>query len=642
MTVRTLIAALYILFLAANPAYADPFSIGATVVTGILGISASAAVLTTVGTLLLAGANFALQTALAPDSPGFDPGEFKNTFIASDGPEIRAVGRARIKGARFFGNTSGFRTFRGQLICKGPIDGIEAYYVGGREVVINQETGAAESPPWSTATTTYLYIKSKIGDGTELAWEELKEAFPDLWTDNHRVRGVGQLLIEFFSPGVSSSRFLRLYGSPGVRDDVEVLGRWSLVFDPRDNGYRWTENGILNAAHMLAGFPSTKSYDSTYTTATGFQLDLDSVELSDIDWDDIAIQADKADELVDTLTGQEPRARASGVWGAAGASRLEVMTSMLTSIGADIYETDEGKISIRLLEANPEIDILFEARHLHDEQVSIKYGREGVERPNTLVLKYYSPEREYEMTEVPLRREDGTRLEWSYVQSEIDAYGIQEFPVDLPFCTSASQAQRIGYRLFALARANAGSAMFNMSGLATWGHRVISINFPDHPQLQEGNKLHIEPPRPDFENGTVEVQFIVDPQNPDYDPQLHEGIAPDNLPEQQFESDLDQPAVPSEYALVKYIGGAHELRLGYAGVTGASGSEANYRTFADGINNPWQSMEEDGTDYASEQTGNIVGENIEFRVRMFNSSDEVSYFSDHLVVENIQISNTAP
>ena len=538
------------------------------------------------------------------------------------------MGRVRLGGLFFFRNTVGSDTYRGVAQCRGPIDAIENYFIGQREVVVDQITGECTSPPWATTTQSYLFIKNKIGDGTETAWTELITAFPTLWTADHRVRGIAQLLVQFVSPGISSSRFLRLYGSTGVREQIETVVRAELVYDPRDvtqdiadpTTYKWTKNGVLNALHMLRSFPS--------------------IEDADIDFEDIKLEADKADVLVSTRSGLQPRATASGVWAAEGKTRNDIMLSMLNSIGADIFDTESGLITIKLLDDDPENELTFNDNHV--SSIRYKYGPDSVERPNVCRVKYYSPERNYELSELLLVQDDGsTPLAWSLYQDEIDAVGEQPFDLELPFCDSAAQAQRIARRLFSIARADTGVATFNMAGLAAWGARVVTFNYADIPSL-DGNKALIGTPRVDDSEGQVEIPFIVNPDLPTWIPATDEALPPEDIPEIQFESELEQPNPPSQTGLVKYIGGGYEVRLRAAGVTGAVGMEANYRLQVGGLDGPWLSMVEDGVRFAYQPVSNLTGEQVDFRVRMFNASDEVSYFSDIVTEGAIGIDNTKP
>ena len=627
-----------------DKANAEPVSLGSAIGLALFsagvpvaGFTATTALI--VGNIVIGAATIGAQLLLGQQSSPnpVDPGQFKQNYENPEGPEIRAVGRVRLGGLFFFRNTSGAYTYRLIAQCRGPIDAIEEYYVGGREIVVNQSNGVVESPPWANAGVgnEYLTVENKIGDGTETAWPDVITAFPQLWTSDHRARGIAQIKAVFRSPGINTETYLSLFGSPGVRDQIETVIRAELIYDPREASHdiddnttwEWSDNGILCAAHILRSFASIAD--------------------SEIDWDDIETEADKADVLVATKDGTERRARASGSWQADGESRGKIMEAMLDSIGAEITESEAGLIRIRLVDDNRPSELTYTSKHITG--IRLKYGLESVERPNVCRLWYYSPERDFDVAELPLVEDDGeTPIGWSRYQDEIDRVGEQPFELRLPFCPSASQAQRIARRRFLLERADRGIANSNMAGVACWGMRVVDLPFPD---IAPGGgdlsqKCLIGTPRVDDEAAEVEIPFIVQPTIAAWVPATDEADSLPDVPQIEFESDLDKPTSPSGVALVQYADNSYELRMLFTPVTGTSTAEANYRTFRD--NDPnlpsvWISMQEIGDNFGWASVGDILGDRIDTRVRMVGaSSDVLSYFSDVLRVSSLAIDNTAP
>src|SRR5690606_13025369 len=194
------------------------------------------------------------------------------------------------------------------------------------------------------------------------------------------------------------------------------------------------------------------------------------------------------------------RARCWGVWPSEH-PRGEVMQQVLDSIGAEVVLSDEGKIRIRLIDDNPVSEMEFPSRHILE--LNWKSGPEAVERPNVCRVSYYSPEQGYDMGEINM-----SGIAWARVQEEIDRYGEKIFDVELPFCPSASQAQRIARRLFLQARADAGSIRTNMAGLAAWG--VVYANVVDD-DAEETMLTRFASPRIDDEQGQVDIPYIVWP-----------------------------------------------------------------------------------------------------------------------------------
>ncbi|WP_353641313.1 phage tail protein [Mesorhizobium sp. WSM2239] len=622
---RKLLLANICLPLAAMPAAADPVSIGSFVISSLLSIGAGgilpAVSAAAIGNAVIGAAivGASLLSSVLGSAPKINPGDFKSTFETGDSAEIRGVGRTRVGGLKAFGNTAG-GTRRFRLIChtRGKVTAVEEHYLGGREVTVESD-GAVSSPPWARSGGSWCFIKSKVGDGTETAWDDLLTYFPVLWTVDHRVRGIAQSLVQYISPGIADDKFTKLYqqGPP----DYERVQRNEPVYDPREVGqdaedegtWAYEDNGPLCAAHILRSYPS--------------------LAVADFDYDGIAAQATLGDTLVATKTGTEPRSRCWGMW-ASETPRGDVMDQVLKSIGAEIVATDDNTFNIRLIDDVRTPEITFTAKHIIDLQW--RSGPESVERPNICRVKYYSPERNYEMTEIDL-----TGIAWARNQDEIDRVGEQIMDVDLPFCPSASQAQRIARRLFALARADAGIVTTNFAGLAAWGLTVADIELPD---LDVTETCAIGTPRVNDDEGTVEIPFVVWPVLTPWNPAVDEAAAPPEVPEMTYESELDTPVAPSEASVVQYADLSYETRVKFTGVDGGSIAEAVYRTYTGGEPDAYSSMTEYGgtTTWYAYAAVDTTGEKVDFKCRFFTSDDEGSYFSPLLTIDPMAIDNTAP
>ena len=600
-------------------AHADPVSIIATAIHGFL-LSSTAIAATAAGVIATVAANVIVGGALLGLSllgrqratGAVNPSDAKSTFETSEGSVIEGLGRVRVGGMKAFGNTDGSTRWR--LVCRlqGQIDAVEEYFVGGRSVTV-EANGEVSSPPWARPGGSWMSIVDKVGTGAETAWGALTAAFPSLWTSSHRVRGIAQSLITYLNPGLSKPKYLTLYQS-GV-PDTEWLVRAARVYDPFDefsdpdvpSTWNWSENGILNAVHVLRRDPAFTS--------------------DRFDWSLITMQAVKANQSVATKTGVEKRARCWGMWAWEGA-RKDTMEDVLRSIGAEIRLTDKGKIWIELIDDDPVSEIAFTPRDIID--LDWVCGPEAVERPNICRIKYYSPERNYEMADI-----DMTGIAWARVDSEVTRYGPKYFDVELPFCPSASQAQRTARRLFGLARGDTGVAVTNMAGLAAWGRYYGELELPD---LGDVERVRFMPPRIDDARGAVEIPFAIWPALSPWNPSVDEADAPDVIPDLAYEGGLDQPAAPTAAVQITYPGGAKEMRNGYTlpAIT-HDVIEANYRVYSDDLPGAWLSMTEEQT--CAYVAGDLVGSRIDARVRIFNQ-DDGSPFSP--ILDAIVVVDNAP
>lgn len=602
-------------------AAADPISIGSFVISAFLstgmGALLPAVSAALIGNVVLGAAIVGLSIAQSAmmKKPTIHPQEFRSVFKGqNDASELRAIGRVRIGGMVAFGNTNGLNRYR--LIChtKGLWTATEEHLLGGREVTV-EDNGDVSSPPYARQSGTYVTVNSKLGDGSETAWPALVSEFSELWTSAHRVRGIHQSLVKYISPGMNSETAIKrhqlLYQSG--EPPYEKVGRAEPIYDPRVGGqsstnaatWAWSDNAILGAAHILRTFPSIAATDLDYTA--------------------IATAATAADASVATLDGTEVRARAWGIW-TSESSRGDIMEQVLSSIGGEIVPTDDNKYAIRLVDDDPAAEITFYEQHVVD--IDYASGPESVQRPNVCRIKYYCPERNYDFADIDL-----TGIAWARVQDEIDRVGEQIEQIELPFCPSASQAQRIGRLLFALKRADAGIMKLNYAGVAAWGLTVASLPFPNvgADGATVWKKCAIGSPRINDGDGTVDLPFVVWPELEAWNPATMEAPAPDPIPDLQYPSDLDTPAAPAEYAQVIYPGGARELRIRFAGVTGGTIAEATRRNYSGANPNPWASMTEylghGGSNWYAYAGVDWEGDDADFRVRFFNSAEEGSYWS---------------
>ncbi len=591
-------------------AQADPVTIGTALATGIGSLFGAASAGTTVlatiagsaitvgqavGAALSLGASLGLSLLGARRGrQPVNPAETKSNFSTAEGPELRAVGRVMLGGLKLFGNTQTLTSYRLIAHCRGPIDGVEAHFLGNREVIV-EPNGEVSSPPYTRPGGSYVTIRHRDGAGDPPAWSQLQTAFPSLWTAAHRVRGVAQTLVEYLSPGIDKPKWSAMY--QGGFPEYQVEARGERVYDPRTGATVWSDNGILVALHVALSAPE--------------------LSLADFDLPLIAAEATRADAPVATLTGTEPRARAWGVF-SSEETRSDTLTAVLQSIGAEQVWTLAGKIGFRLIDDDRPAEATIAERDI--VSLALNSGPESVERPNRLVLRYYSPERRYEMAEIDL-----SGAAWARDQGEIDRTGKRELTIDLRFCPSASQAQRIARRLFALARADGGLLKTNLAGLAAWNARTLGIVSAFGPMTVE-----TDPPRNDDAAGLVEFPFRELPALGPWTPALHEVAAPSPLPDLDYQAEIAPPAPATAAVVVTYPDASVETRFGWPDPGAAFVVEASYRLFSGGNPLPPVGMSEyrasSGVSMGHLPVS-LAGQATQVRLRLFNDKEEGSHWS---------------
>ncbi len=606
------VGAVAICLFSATPAAADPASLGALIVAGINAIAGAgtlSATATVVGTLTVAQAFGLAATvgllalaSLGPKGVSASSANAKETFKSDAMAETIVIGRARVGGLQAYGNTAGLDRYR--LIChaKGELTAIESHWLGGREVIV-EEDGAVSSPPWAILGTSWAHVWNKAGTDDEVSWDQLMTAFPETWTADHRCRGIAQSLVKFISPGVTEPKFLKLYSS-GV-PAYETVRRSRVCYDPRTGGYAWTDNGIIQTLAVALMAPE--------------------VTLDDFDLADLAIECDKADALVATLTGFEKRCRAWGVL-SSETKRGDALKQMLESTGCEMVWIGE-KQSIRLIEDARPSEVTVSPRAIVDYSAA---GPEAVERPNICVIRYYSPERNFSVSEI-----DMTGIGWARIDEEIERFGPKELAVELPFCPSASQAQRIARRLFAEARSETWPVTTNLAGLAAWGCSVISVPIADLDETIHGIVRRIEI---DDAGATVSLSLTAVPILADWDPATMEAAAPEQIPEIPVASALPTPDAPSAAVEIVYPDSSRELRVVYDTTGEIDAAEATYRSYDGELPTTWRSMIEHGSggllgggfglEWASDTLADsLIGVTIDARVRIFAGDDGSNWSS---------------
>jgi hypothetical protein len=611
---------------------ADPISIGNLVITGLISVGAPSAVLLSpalVGGLATAAASIGLSLLTQRGPGSIDPGQAKEEIQAEETSELRAIGTVRVTGALNYGNNNHPNLYRHMLHLKGPIDRVVTPYVNEREVIMDSSDRVL-SPPWTDFNTdgsisqNYLTLQNKIGDGTETAYSELIAAFPDVWTSAHKAQGIFQTLVSTVSPGTASAKYLKLFGS-SQNPKVSYVVRASLLYNPEldsthtggsgshrtddESTWEWSDNGILGALNILMQYPEFRD------------------EL--IDWELQIAEVQAADVLVSTKTGTEKRSRISGVW-PSESNRGDVLKQVMDSVGCELVTSSAGKYYFKLIDDTPTSQVTFTEADYYD--IEWQSGPKAIERPNTCQVKYYSPERDYEMSEIDL-----TGISWATIDDEVDRWGEKVLSIDLPFCPSASQAQRIARRIFSWARADAGTVITNLSGMAAFGCQYGTL------EIMGDNELcKITSPRCNDLDGEVDIAFISLPTLAAWDTSTDEADAPEPYAVQEDDTALDTPDAPTSVFSVTYEDASSELRTVYSSVSGATGYLAAYALLnVSGERDAYVPMTRYADTLISYSAGDFVGDNLEVKVQVFDN-DGSSNFSASLVETSVSVNTTAP
>ena len=151
-------------------------------------------------------------------------------------PRRRAYGRVKVGGVYYFlrNRTVGsgdFYLFEGIMLLSGESDAYEAHWLGEDEVTVDVD-GNITAPPHlvkSGSPSSWVQIYKRHGLNSSLVHSQLVTAFPEIWTADHHLNGITQVLVTLLAP--DSAQFSTVY--PGGLPDYNATLRASKVWDPR-------------------------------------------------------------------------------------------------------------------------------------------------------------------------------------------------------------------------------------------------------------------------------------------------------------------------------------------------------------------------------------------------------------------------
>lgn len=618
-TLTKILLAATALVACATTAHADPVSGAIFSFLYTVGLPGAFANFVANNLIAIALIGVSVATSLGQKSGAATTSDAKATVQNS--PEVPAregIGRISIGSIFAFKNTDGSTRWRAAAHLLGPIDGIEEYYLGETEIVVDPD-GLVQSPPWSKVGGSWARWSTQIGNGSETAWGDLVSNFTDAWTTNHKGVGIFQSLLTFYNPGLDSDKYLSLY--QGNFDDARLVLRASPIYDPRDgtqdaetpSTWKWNDNGPLACVHMR------RRQD-------------DFFDADKWNWTLIAAEADKADASTATKTGTEKRSRFWGMWEYNG-SYGDTLADAHNSTGTEMRRDENGLFYVAMVDDNPSAEIEFGASENCVIDATEQLGPAAAERPNVCRVKYYSPEMDYELTEI-----DMTGIAWARVDAEVNKYGPKETTIELPFCPSAAQACRIARRMFIRKRANTLNMTLNAVGLAAWNKRYASIVLPEE---DDATLFRLNAPVVNDADMTISIGGTVYETLSAFNPSADEADAPEERPETGYQSDIVTPGSPTNIIQVQYPDASYEMRIQYP-AAGYDGADCNYRVYSATTPSTWASTVERGGTGGTIATvaGNFSGQDIEARLRAV-SGDSVSNFSSSFH-EVVSVDNTPP
>ena len=408
--------------------------------------------------MLLSGASRALMPRPSPAELGLQARTV--TVREPVMPREMVYGRARKGGVIVFLHSSGKADKYLHIVlvlAAHRVRSIGAVYFEGEEAI------AADGTPqgrWSGK----LAVEKRLGAADQGAFESLRAALPEYWTQAHRLQGCAALYLRLsYDPDVFPG------GIPNITVDMEGKDD---ILDPRTGGRGYSENAALCLADYMAHDRYGIGAEIGAEDGVGTESLIEAANICD---ERVPLDADGRTT--------EPRYSLNGVITLSEDPKT-IIEAMLTAMAGRVvwqggawqiqaggYRVPRGRLT---------------AAHLREGGVQLTTRRSRAANFNAVRGQFVSPENDWQPDDFPAvssavyRAEDGGETVWR--------------DLSLPFTLSASMAQRLAR--IELERARRQMTLRLDARLSAWGIAAV------------GESVLFDYPRWGFEGKPFEVQGL--------------------------------------------------------------------------------------------------------------------------------------
>lgn len=411
----------------------------------ISGFIGSLGVVGTALTQLAIGAALTFASTLfAPKSRPFqNPAtQYQAVINQASAPRRRAYGRVKLGGVRaFFDSRDGF-LYQIVVFHSGEIDAVEARYIGDLFVTVD---GSEEvnTPPLGGN----VLLRSYLGTADQTADATMTALWSDVWTADHRLRGLAYSFMRFKSP--LSELFATIFPE-GSNTPLTHVIRASKVLDTRTDTVAWSDNPALILRDYL-------THPDGYRRLTADDIDVASFNAF----------ANLCDEAVPLAAGgTEKRYRCSFTY-ELNDDPKQVVERILATCDGELYTTRQGKQAIRGGKWDvPTVTIAEDDVLAFD----LEEGADALDRFNQLKIVYTDPAQDYQPTEADPYNDLADQAE----------RGVQTQDLTIDACPSPTQARRLAK--IVIAKSNPrwkGTIRTNMIGHKLRDERTMALVLPE-------------------------------------------------------------------------------------------------------------------------------------------------------------------
>ena len=354
---------------------------------------------------------------------------------------------------------------------QGPIDSVREHWLDDRQTVI--DGAGVPTAHLGAGAFPLVNIINKLGTASQTAFSQLTSAFPQIYTSDHRWRGVPVTLVKFITYVVSPNKTteIALATYPQGPWKYRAVQRAALLYDPREvthdadgdpddpssANWTWSDNAALVILDFLR-------HPDGWARRTGRAM-LPIAQFHLPDW--IAF-ADLCDDDVDLkIAGTVKRYRICGSYQMTLAPK-QVLQGMIDACDAELYRHSNGKIGIRggawtaPTVTIGDADIIEHTLNSHKGKASAC---------NIIKAKYVSPPHDYQEVDMdPLHDEANLTLRGEELTADLD----------FAWVPSHSQARRLAK--IQMGKRNPdwfGTIVTGPRGLLAYNQRVITVEISE-------------------------------------------------------------------------------------------------------------------------------------------------------------------
>lgn len=394
-----------------------------------------------------------LAAAVITPDPTLPRQQVQANINQSTAARVRPYGLNRLGGVRAFFEASDGTMHIVIVLAHAEVTSFEQFVIDGEPVLLNGDGDTIKGP--DDAFNDFngrVQIRNRIGSAPSSVYDQIEAAFPELWSENHRLDGLTTLYARLRQPKPENfSKVFPKRENTVLLADVQGLA----VYDPRTGNTAFSENPGL----------CIRDY---FTSPDGWNIDPE-----DIDDGQFSAFADICDLPVSLKSGGTREQYRMAGFHSLDEAPKSVTQRMLASCDGEVYLTPEGKVGI-LGGGWSEPDFI-----LHEDDVisfEVIEGQDAFRDFN--VWKGFYNSRYHKFTEQEcqsLRDEDRLADE---------AERADEFKV--PMCPFSDQMQRLLKTYRAKQRPGFSAKLVtNLVGLKARfpkgdGIHTIGLNFPSY------------------------------------------------------------------------------------------------------------------------------------------------------------------